>query len=160
MGPGAVYTNACKANDIALVRVTTTDPTEGFPGSMAFGYASSSFLDGVNKYHRGYPDCGQAGDPLPAAPKICLNRTLYGDTAFSKDAGTWLSGTYPRLYAHSSDMSRGHSGGPAYYTTANKVFGVNIYETCIGSACSGTQVNTLRALDVETFEMFLTFMGF
>lgn len=159
VGPGSTYDAACMANDIAMVRVRQR-PGASYPGGFSFGWYNSAFLDSQTKYHRGYPNCGDSGDPVPTSPKICLNRTLYGDGSFSKDSGSWPSNGIPRLYNFSSDLSVNHSGGPTYYSAGPVLFGVAIFQTCIGSACGGaTNVNVLRALDEATYTQYINFMA-
>ena len=59
------------------------------------------------------------------------------------DAGDW-----PRRYLFSSDVSAGHSGGPAYFSSGGNhyVFGVAVWQDCVGASCSGTLVNGMRAI--------------
>ena len=49
-------------------------------------------MDGVSKFHRGYPNCNGDDDPQTD----CLERTLYGDGAFSIDDGHELKDGWPR----------------------------------------------------------------
>lgn len=150
----------CLANDIALVKVTRQTGAS-FPGAMGFGSITYSDLSSNNKYHRGYPNCNGSGDPDPTSPTICLPRTLYGDNAFSINTGSMIQDGWPRVYSFSSDTSGGHSGGPAYvyYNSGQYVFGANSAESCAGSACTGTLVNYMRAIDSSWYNIMLNFMN-
>lgn len=152
---------ACMANDIALVTVTRQSGAS-YSGGFNIGYYYPWYLNNKLKLSRGYPNCNSPGDPNPSPPQVCLPRTLYGDGFFSIDGGSWFSGDFPRVYAYSADTSKGHSGSPSFFynsTWGYVVFGANTYQTCVGSSCSGTLVNYMRALDAGTYNSMLTFMG-
>jgi V8-like Glu-specific endopeptidase len=154
-------TAECVANDITVMRVHRQSGGS-FPGAQGLAYWGKTDLDGVLKYHRGYPNCGGAGDPVPAAPKVCLPRTLYGDGAFSIGSGLSVDGDgWPRRYKYSTDISPGHSGGPSYFSSGGNhyVFGTASTQDCSGSSCTGTQVNTMRAMNAFFFNASLSFMG-
>lgn len=140
---------SCVSHDIAILRVTPDSGTTMNPGTFtfgAFGKEGEPWLKDNTKFHRGYPGCGLTGSPA-----ACRNRTLYGDGAFS--IGTWgatQSGYYRRA-KFSSDLSKGHSGGPLYvdFEGGRYVFGVTSAEDCEGAACgSGTLVNWTRLIDL------------
>lgn len=133
-------TDDCKANDIAVQRVHRQTGAS-FSGAQGFGPWKPTDLTGFTKYHRGYPNCSGPGDPNPSPPTICLPRTLYGDGAFSISSGDMHdAGDWPRRYLFSSDVSAGHSGGPAYFSSGGNhyVFGVAVWQDCVGASCSGT----------------------
>jgi hypothetical protein len=154
------YTNECRANDIVIMRVHPPAGV-GFPGSLGVAFKTKAFLDARTKTHRGYPNCGGAGDPVPTAPTVCLTRTLYGDGAFTLGTGGSLEGDQPRVYPHSSDTSGGHSGGPTYYSDGGSIFlfGVNVSESCAGAACTAARPNTLRAVTQDWLNNVTAFVG-
>jgi hypothetical protein len=157
----ASLNNECRKRDIVLIRVHAAAGTP-FPGALGFTYETKDQLDDRSKFHRGYPNCGGAGDPVPASPTICLTRTLYGDNAFSLDDGTnETTPDYPRNYLISSDVSPGHSGGPTYFQTGGNhyVFAVASTETCSGSACTVLRPNRIRAIDPTWYNEMVAFMG-
>ncbi len=156
----AAFTAECSANDIAVMRVHRR-PGASFPGAMGFAAWNTNDLNGVGKYHRGYPNCNGSGDPVPAAPFQCLPRTLYGDNAFSIDNGSSVQNGWPRRYAYSADLSPGHSGGPSYfYDNGNVyVFGTASTESCSGAACVGFKVNHMRNVTWHWYNAMLNFMG-
>ncbi len=157
----ATISDECEANDIAVMRVSR-EAGGSFPGAQGLAYWSKASLDGVSKYHRGYPNCGGGGDPVPVAPKVCLPRTLYGDNAFTLGTGLSVDGDgWPRRYKYSTDTSGGHSGGPSYFSSGggHYVFGTSSTEDCAGSACTVSQPNTMRPLDAFFYNSALSFMG-
>jgi hypothetical protein len=148
----------CQADDIVVARVHRLSGS--FSDAMPFGYYYQNYLNGVLKSHRGYPGCGSAGDPSPAAPTICMSTTLYGDGAMLLGGSTHLDASgWPRRYYHGSDMSPGHSGGPIYINSGAIVFGVNSSESCSGSDCTGATPNMMRAITEDWFNTMLWFMG-
>jgi V8-like Glu-specific endopeptidase len=159
-GLGSLSTD-CQNNDIAIMRVHRQTGAS-FPGAQGFAYWSKTDLDGVSKFHRGYPNCNGAGDPVPVAPTICLPRTLYGDGAFTIGNGLSVDGDgWPRRYDYSADISPGHSGGPSYFSSGGNhyVFGVASVETCSGSSCTAARPNRMRAVTAHWFNEMLGFMG-
>jgi len=149
---------ACWQHDIAIIRVTRQSGAS-FPGALGFGYFSPGDLQlTAFKYHRGYPNCGGPGDPVPTTS--CLPATLYGDEAFTMDSGSFYDGAWPRVYAFSGDSSGGHSGGPLYFNSGGHfVFGVMSNGICTGSACTGTLVSNTRAITATWYNGMTSFMS-
>ena len=146
----------CVARDIVVQRVHR-ESGGSFPGAQGFAYWGSDDLDGISKFHREYPNCNGSDDPQTN----CRSRTLYGDGSFTIDDGSWTLNGWPRIYKASTDTSKGHSGGPAYFTDAgNKyIFAVDSAEDCSGSSCTGSRPNYFRAIDEDWFDEMVGFMG-
>jgi len=152
----------CIANDIVIQQVWPVGNAT-FPGSLGYAAADTTMLNGLNKYHRGYPNCNDANDPHPASPNVCVSRTLYGDGAMPDlgpesmpDADDWN-----RRFKFGSDTSNGHSGGPLYYTDSGSqfIFGVVSAEpVCIGSNCGATP-NFARRITPEWFDVMVAVMS-
>lgn len=141
--------NACRANDIAVMRVTRPSGV-AFPGAMGFGYWNMTDLDNAVLYTRGYPGCG-------AAPATCRNNTLMGDVAdCSVPAGLFpdAQGWY-RVLRHGCDATAGDSGAPLYrYLGGQKVTGVHT----LGNG-GGTGPNSFRRITPQFYTWTLNFMG-
>jgi hypothetical protein len=92
----------CREHDIAVVEMFP-EAGASFPGAMGFVAHSSGELADIAPwlFSRGYPSCTTG----PNIPTICRPTTLYGDVVR-------LGFFRGRLFAHSSDSSPGHSGGP------------------------------------------------
>lgn len=160
-------TQGCLQRDIALIRVARPSGV-GFPGAHGFGTWDSTALNGFTKRHRGYPNCGGAGDPddtggSAGANNVCRNNTLYGDpNACSLGEYSNADGDgWNRNIQHSCDMSGGHSGGPMYFSSGGLyVFGVNIAEVSgCHDTCTQTRPNKMRRITPEFYGFMLNFMG-
>lgn len=121
--------SSCRRYDIAIIKLTPRTGTT-YLGGMAYGWFTPTHINSKTKYHRGYPGCTQAG-----APAGCVGNRLWGDNAHSN--ANYAQGD--RLFDLTSDVSRGHSGGPQYFVSdgQNYIYGVASGERCEGSGCNG-----------------------
>lgn len=145
----ALNQSACRANDIAVQRVTRP-PGVDFPGAFGFGAYTRATLDAATLYHRGYPACS-------LAPASCRTNTLMGDTqdcsvpfGESPDGSGW-----DRIMAHGCDATAGDSGAPLYhYDGGAKVAGVH---TLGNNGTTGP--NRFRRITPQFYGWMLNFMG-
>lgn len=145
------YEAACFALDIALV-VASPDSDATPPMGMGWGYGNETYLNGVDKYRRGYPDCSS-----PHSPSSCSSNTLYGDGAMSV-GGFWdqdADGWHQHL-RHSSDTNPGDSGSGLYFYEDGfpYVFAVNTSEPgyCNKDCFTEDRPNRARTITPQWFD--------
>ena len=115
------------------------------------------YLNTVDKYHRGYPDCDEIGYPAN-----CREKSLYGDRALGVVEDDVLSGQV-RTYDHSADMNAGHSGGPLYLYASNgwvQVFAVATGGTiCFDPICTDPYPNYARNISLDMYNSMVSWIS-
>ena len=138
----------CIHHDIALV-VAVPNAGATPPKTMGWGYRSKSWLNGRNKYRRGYPGCSW-GD----SPAGCTTSNLYGDGAFSIGSLSHPVSGWNREMAVSTDLNPGDSGSGAYYYRDGYpyVFAVTSAAMGCGATCTSDHPNMLRRITPDFFD--------
>jgi len=155
------YGDTCASYDIAIVRVSKPSG-ESFPGAFGFGSYSNSFIKDRTNYIRGYPNCGQDGDPddsggCASPTSVCRNNTLYGASGDMGD--TYNSG---RRSKFGIDISRGQSGSGIYLNDGgnHRVFAVLAAEnTGCFDGCNQIRPNHGARITSTFYGYMLAFMG-
>jgi len=139
----------CIHHDIALV-IAVPNPGATPPKTMGWAYKSKSWLNGKNKYRRGYPGCG-----FGHSPAGCTSNNLYGDGKFKIGSLSHLDWAgWNREMRVSTDLNPGDSGSGSYFYLGGYpyVFAVTSAELTCGATCTSSYPNSLRRITPDWFD--------